>query len=94
MQTIYTILMEFNLTEIIGYLASIFVLLSFFNKDLRKLRLVNSVGCALFVAYGIFLGSIPVILTNVAILCVNGYYLFIKKEPIRPIEEVEQRPKK
>ncbi|AZQ44815.1 YgjV family protein [Nonlabens ponticola] len=72
--------MEFTLTEIIGYLASLFVLLSFFNKDLRKLRIVNSVGCALFVAYGIMLPSIPVIITNVAILMVNGYYLFIKKE--------------
>ncbi len=71
--------MEFNVTELVGYLASLFVLLSFFNKDLRKLRIVNSVGCAFFVIYGVLLGSIPVIITNVAILGVNGYYLFIKK---------------
>lgn len=71
--------MEINPTEIIGYLASLFVLLSFFNKDLRKLRIVNSVGCALFVAYGVLLGSIPIIITNVAILLVNSYYLFLKK---------------
>ena len=71
--------MEINPTEIIGYLASLFVLLSFLNKDLRKLRLVNSVGCLLFVAYGVLLGSIPIIITNTAILLVNGYYLFIKK---------------
>jgi hypothetical protein len=71
--------MEINPTEIVGYLASLFVLLSFLNKDLRKLRLVNSVGCLLFVAYGVLLGSIPIIITNTAILLVNGYYLFIKK---------------
>lgn len=71
--------MEINLTEIIGYLASFFVLLSFFNKDLRKLRLVNSLGCALFVTYGILLGSIPIIITNIAILLVNGYYLLVRK---------------
>lgn len=81
--------MEWNLTEIIGYLASLFVLLSFFNKDLRKLRYVNSIGCGFFVAYGFMLGSIPVIVTNVAILGVNAYYLFIKKEDIRPKEELE-----
>ena len=62
--------MEINTTEIVGYLASLFVLLSFLNKDLRKLRIVNSVGCALFVTYGVLLGSIPVIITNVAILFV------------------------
>ena len=72
--------MEINPTEIVGYLASFFVLLSFFNKDMRKLRIVNSVGCALFVTYGVLLGSIPIIITNVAILMVNGYYLFIKKD--------------
>jgi len=72
--------MEINPTEIVGYLASLFVLLSFLNKDLRKLRFVNSIGCALFVTYGVLLGSIPVIITNVAILFVNGYYLFIKKD--------------
>ncbi|PRP65899.1 YgjV family protein [Nonlabens agnitus] len=83
--------MEFNLTEIIGYLASLFVLLSFFNKNLRKLRIVNSVGCGFFVAYGFMLGSIPVIVTNVAILGVNAYYLFVKKEDIRPKEELEKK---
>jgi uncharacterized protein with PQ loop repeat len=84
--------MEFNYTEIVGYAASLFVLLSFFNKDLRKLRIVNSVGCALFVVYGALLPSFPVILTNVAILLVNAYYLFIKKELITselPADEKE-----
>ncbi|AEE19722.1 inner membrane protein [Dokdonia sp. Hel_I_63] len=72
--------MEINPTEIVGYLASLFVLLSFLNKDLRKLRIVNSIGCALFVTYGVLLGSIPIIITNLAILFVNGYYLFVKKD--------------
>ena len=72
--------MELNPTEIVGYLASFFVLLSFFNKDMRKLRLVNSIGCALFVTYGILLMSIPIVITNIAILLVNAYYLLMKKK--------------
>jgi len=71
--------MEINPTEIIGYLASLFVLLSFFKKDIRQLRIINSIGCGLLVIYGIMLPSIPVIITNVAILLVNSYYLFWKK---------------
>lgn len=71
--------MEFNSIEVVGYLASLFVLLSFFRKDIRQLRMVNSIGCALFIAYGVLLMSIPIIITNVAILGVNGYYLFVKK---------------
>ena len=71
--------MGINTIEIIGYLASLFVLLAFFKKDIRQLRIINSIGCALFVAYGILLSSIPVIITNVAILLINGYFLFFKK---------------
>ncbi|MCT4583063.1 MAG: YgjV family protein [Flavobacteriales bacterium] len=68
-----------TLTEWVGYAASLGVLVSFLMKDIKVLRVVNSVGCALFVAYGFMLGSIPIIVTNVAILVVNAYYL-LKKE--------------
>ncbi|MCR9171024.1 MAG: YgjV family protein [bacterium] len=61
--------------EIIGYLASLFVLLSFFMKKIATLRMVNIVGCSFFIAYGILINSIPIIITNVAIVLVNSYYL-------------------
>ncbi|MFV8224756.1 uroporphyrinogen decarboxylase [Christiangramia aquimixticola] len=68
-----------SVTEWIGYLASFFVLLSFLMRNIVTLRYVNSVGCLFFVAYGVLLDSWPVIITNVAIVCVNVYYLFINK---------------
>jgi len=67
-----------SLVEWVGYAASLGVLVSFLMKDIKVLRIVNSVGCALFVAYGLMLGSIPIIVTNVAILFVNAYYLLKK----------------
>lgn len=68
---------EINYIDFIGYLASGFVLLSFLMKDITKLRLVNIIGCILFVTYGFFLSplSIPIIITNFAIIIVNIYYL-------------------
>lgn len=69
-------------TEYIGYLASFMVLLSFTMKNMNKLRLVNMTGCILFVAYGFLMPSIriglPIIIANVAIFLVNGYYLLKK----------------
>lgn len=63
-------------TEWVGYAASLGVLLSFLMKDIVKLRMVNMLGCALFVAYGFLLDiSWPIVITNVAIFGVNGYYL-------------------
>lgn len=67
----------FSSTEIVGYLASLCVLLSFLMKNIRTLRIVNTIGCLIFVVYGVLLGfSIPIIVTNVAIVVINGYYLF------------------
>lgn len=75
--------------EWVGYAASLFVLLSFLMRNIVTLRYVNSVGCLFFVAYGILLDSWPVIITNVAIVCVNAYYLFIKKKEQVPADEVK-----
>ena len=70
----------FSLTEVVGYLASLVVLLSFLMKDVVKLRMVNIVGCLLFVAYGVFLGfSIPIIVTNIAIATINLVFLIKAK---------------
>jgi len=76
-------------TEWIGYLASLFVLLSFLMKNIITLRYVNSIGCLFFAAYGILLDSWPIIITNVAIVCVNFYYLFINKKTPVPADEVK-----
>ena len=75
--------------EWFGYAASLFVLLSFFMRNITTLRYVNSVGCLFFVIYGVLLDSWPIIITNAAIICVNIYYLFIsKKEPV-PADQVK-----
>jgi len=72
--------MGINTTEIIGYLGSAGVLFSFLFSDMRKLRMINMIGCALFIAYGVLLHtSWPIIITNVSIVFINAYHLFLKK---------------
>ena len=67
-------------TELVGYLAMLFLLVSFLMKDIRRLRTLNTLACALFVAYGFLLNnSWPIIISNSAIFGINLYYLFIKK---------------
>ncbi len=66
-----------EIAEYIGYAASFFVVLSFILKELRKIRLINLLGCMCFVIYGIFNGMLwPVIVPN-AILCfIQVYHLW------------------
>ena len=67
-------------TELVGYLAMLFLLVSFLMKDIRRLRTLNTLACALFVAYGFLLNiSWPIIISNSAIFGINLYYLFFKK---------------
>jgi uncharacterized protein with PQ loop repeat len=69
--------MEFY-TEYIGYFASGIVLLSFLMGNIFVLRIINTIGCGFFNFYGVLLGSMPIILTNTAIVLINAYYLFLK----------------
>ena len=75
--------MEFlgiTLTDWVGYAAMLALLISFMMKDVRNLRFINSIGAILFIIYGVMLDiSWPIIVTNFAILCINCYYLFLKK---------------
>lgn len=69
-----------TLTELVGYFASAVVLISFLNRNIIRLRIINSIGCALFVAYGFMLEtSWPIVITNACILLIHIYYLFIKR---------------
>ncbi len=68
-----------ELVDIVGYAAMIALMISFTLKDIKKLRIVNTIGCILFVIYGFMLGSWPIIITNAFITSVNLYYLLGKK---------------
>jgi len=76
--------MGLTMVEVIGYLASIIVLCSFTMKDVKKLRMVNMVGCLLFVIYGFMMSTLriglPIIITNAAIMGINMYYSFVAKQ--------------
>jgi len=68
-----------EITNYVGYAASFFVVLSFILKDLRKVRLLNLIGCILFVIYGVFSDYLwPIIIPN-AILCFIQLYHLVKK---------------
>lgn len=69
-----------NYIDILGYLASIFIVASFLIKNNEKLlRSVNLVGCVLFVVYGLLADAIPVVIPNAFLVVVQLYYIFFAK---------------
>jgi hypothetical protein len=68
--------METNLIrELIGYTASLLVVLSLTMSAIVKLRVVNMVGALTFSVYGMLIGSVPVAAMNGIIVVINIYYL-------------------
>ena len=65
----------------VGYAASVFIVLSFVLRDLKKIRIVNMIGCICFVIYGIFSGMLwPVIIPNGIICGVQIYHLLFPEK--------------
>ncbi len=66
--------------ELFGYLSMIIVLISMTLRDMVTLRVVNTIGCAMFVVYGFFLGSYPVQVMNILVIMINIYYIYYHKK--------------
>lgn len=66
------------MVEALGIIATIFVLLSFLFRAEKKIRIVNIIGAALFVAYGILMGALSVWLLNAALIIIHIYFLLRK----------------
>lgn len=65
-----------SLTEYLGYVASLVIMISFMMKNVISLRFINVIGGLLFIVYGVLLSmSIPIIATNTFVVGVNVYYL-------------------
>ena len=57
-----------NWIELIGYVASALVVLSFAMSSIVKIRTISLVGSAGYVIYGLLIDSIPIILANATIV--------------------------
>lgn len=65
-----------NFLEILGYIASLIVLISLLMSSIIKLRLINLLGSAVFSLYGFLIGALPVGFMNLCICIINLYYLY------------------
>ena len=65
--------------EIIGGIATIFVILSFLMRDERKIRIINIFGAILFVIYGLGINAFSTAVLNAVLVLVHLYYLTHKK---------------
>lgn len=62
--------------EIIGYVGSALVLVSFLMASVVKLRVVNAIGSTIFAVYALLIRSYPTMIMNICLVLINLYYLW------------------
>ena len=59
----------------IGLLATIFIVLSFCFKKQKLIRVINLIGCSLFVIYGLQIGALYTWIANLILVFIQIYYI-------------------
>ena len=62
--------------EIIGIVATLFVLLSFLFTSEKRIRQINIIGAAIFIVYGIIIAAHSVYILNGALVIIHIYKLY------------------
>lgn len=61
--------------EIYGYISMIVVVISMMMKDIKWLRILNSISCAMFIIYGFLISAHPIIILNSIVIGINVFRL-------------------
>jgi len=78
--------------EIIGYCASILIVISLMMRSFLKLRTVNLIGAGTMSIYGLLIHSYPVAILNALIVAIDIYYLVQMFRPKDYFKLLQVRP--
>ena len=80
------------MVEFVGYVASALVVLSLLMTRILRLRVIGLIGATTFVAYGLLIGSVPIVITNAAIMAINIIFLWRANRVAEWFHKLEVRP--
>ncbi len=61
--------------DLLGYVASVLIIISLLMKSIFRLRIIGLAGGMLFFVYGLLLQSVPVAGLNFVNMCINLYFI-------------------
>ena len=70
--------------NIVGWAATIFIIISFLINNMLWLRIINMIGAALWLTYGIIDTSYSIIFLNVIIVSIQFYKISVILKPKTP----------
>jgi hypothetical protein len=67
--------MSFGWQDLLGYVASALVVASLSMTSVVRLRMISLIGSFAFIGYALLIGSVPIVITNIVIACLNIWFL-------------------
>lgn len=64
------------MTEIVGFIASITIVISFLMNNEKGVRFFNTVGSLVFILYGFMNGAPSIIILNIASIVINAIKIY------------------
>ena len=64
------------MVEAVGYLGSALIVVSLLMTRILRLRVIGLIGSATFLVYGLLIGSVPIVITNIVIMIINVTFLW------------------
>ncbi|GJH43517.1 YgjV family protein [Pasteurella canis] len=68
--------MEFNVNELLGYIAGLLVAISFLFKNIVFIRVINGIGAIFFIIYALRIQAYPVAGLNTFLVIIHIYQLW------------------
>ncbi len=62
--------------EAVGYLGSALIVLSLLMTRILRLRVIGLMGSTTFLVYGLLIGAVPIVITNLVIMIINVTFLW------------------
>lgn len=79
----------YMIVEMIGYLGSLLVLVSFLMQSVVRLRVINTLGGLIFAVYALLIQSYPTALMNFCLVGINIYHLVRLKKNSRHFDLID-----
>lgn len=74
-----------EMTEILGWAATLLILVSFTVKDMFWLRVINAWGALVWLIYGAFKYDKPLIFVNLCVLVIHSIWFHRNKKKFRNV---------
>ena len=78
--------------EVVGYIGSALVLVSFLMTSVFKLRVINTIGGIIFAIYALIIKSYPTAVMNIALVIINLRFLWKMRTDSKVYDLVETTP--